>query len=226
MMKTTPISFRFVGILTTILLVNLELHAQIGNDKLNFTIEAALPSGRANPAFRNYLNGLVSAHPKVEVKFGRQFYAAIGGKYSYYSISEFKVPNKMRGGAHTYGGFIEAGWNKWQTERFALELGLKVGVAQTQFVTDSTRKIGIQRVNAIFLEPTISFILAADEAVAYRWIVGYDISGYAFKPSHVGIVGNGGFSDNELKKASQTLIVGFGFSYYFKNERSDNIIVE
>lgn len=198
--------------------------AQIGDDKLNVTMELALPSGRANGAYRAYLNGLVNVQPKLQYKFARDWYVAAGPKYSYYIISEFKVPVKMNGGAHTYGAFIEAGWHKWQTERLALEIGCKGGLAQTAFVTDLTRESGIQRVTAAFVEPTISLVLASDEAVAYRWIIGYNISGYDFKPYHVGLQTLGGYTEDDLNKPAQSLIVGFGMSYYFKNKRSDTFI--
>lgn len=204
-----------------LLLTAVSARGQIGKDKINLTIEAALPSGRANPAFRNYLNGLVNVQPKLQYKFTDNFYAAIGPKYSYYTISEFKVPVKTRGGAHTAGGFLELGWTDWRTPNFAMEYGVKTGVAQTIFITDLTRATGIQRVTAMYVEPTVSFILASDEAVAYRWIIGYNMSGYDFKPYHVGIQVDETYDDTELNTFSQSLLVGFGFSFYFGNKRAD-----
>lgn len=197
--------------------------AQIGDDKLSFTIEATLPSGRANPAFRNCLNGLVNAQPKVQYKFARDWFAGAGLRYSYYTVSEFKAPQKTTGGMHVFGAFAEVGWNKWQTERFGLEIGMKAGLAQQVFITGLTRETGIQRVNALFLQPTLSLILAADEAVAYRWIVGYNIDGYDFKPYHLGMNTGGGYTPDELNQPSQSLLVGFAFSYYFGNERDSDI---
>jgi hypothetical protein len=202
------------------------IFSQIGDDKLNVTMELTLPSGRANPAFRAYLNGLVNAQPKLQYKFAKDFFVAAGGKYSYYTISEFKVPKKTNGGAHTYGGFIEVGYQKWQTERFGIEFGVKAGVAQSVFVTGLTRETGIQWVTAGYLEPTFSLILASDEAVAYRWIVGYNISGYAFQPYHVGMPTMGGYKPEDLSSPAQSLLVGFGMSYYFGNERTDTDIME
>ena len=223
MMQRSQYTRRMLFVLIVLGFANSGL-TQIGNDKLNVTMELALPSGRANGAYRAYLNGLVNVQPKVQYKFARDWYVAAGPKYSYYIISEFKVPKKMNGGAHTYGVFVEAGWHKWQTERFGVEFGCKVGLAKTVFITDSTRSLGIQQVTAMYVEPTLSFVLASDEAVAYRWIVGYNISGYDFKPYHVGLQTMGGFTDEDLNKPAQSLIVGFGMSYYFKNKRSDTFI--
>lgn len=203
-----------------------EAGAQIQKDKLNITMELALPSGRANAPFRQYLNGLVVAQPKLQYKFLKDFYVAGGPRYSYYTVSEYKVPTKMNGGAHTFGGFIELGWHSWQTERLALEFGVKTGVAQTRFVTDLTRTYGAQQVTAMFVEPTFSFVLASDEAVAYRWIIGYSFSGYNFKPYYLGLQTNGGFKTEDFNTLSQSLIVGFGMSYYFGNVRTDTDLNE
>jgi len=193
----------------------------IRNDKLHVTLEAALPSGRANPAYRQYLNGLITFQPKLQYKFAESWYVAGGARYSYATVSEFKVPVKTRGGEHVVGGFLEAGWCSWQSERFGLEFGIKGGLAQHYFITDLTRETGIEKLTALYIQPTFSFILASDEAVAYRWIVGYCIDGYDFKPFHLGMETNGGFTSDDLNKPSQALLVGFAFSWYFGNERSE-----
>lgn len=205
---------------------SLTVAGQIGNDKLNVTMELTLPSGRANAPYRAYLNGLINVQPKLQYKFAKQWFAAVGPKYSYYTISEFKVPTKTTGGAHTYGGFVELGWQSWQTPRLALEFGVKTGVAQTAFVTGLTRQTGIQHVTSMYVEPTFSLVLASDEAIAYRWIVGYNISGYGFKPYMIGLQTNGGYTQSDFNKLSQSLIVGFGMSYYFHNQRADPYIDE
>jgi hypothetical protein len=213
-----------LAVLVTAGMASFTTNAQIGNDKLNVTMELTLPSGRANPAFRAYLNGLVNVQPKLQYKFAKNWFIAGGPKYSYATVSEFKVPQKTNGGAHTYGGFMEVGWAKWQSRYFGIEFGVKMGAAQTVFITDLTRATGIQRITAPYVEPTFSLVLAADEAVAYRWIVGYNISGYKFKPYQLGMTTNGGFDDSDLNSFSQSIVVGFGMSYYFHNQRSNVFI--
>lgn len=197
--------------------------AQIKNDKLHLTIEAALPSGRTNLAYRQYLNGLITCQPKFQYKFAKDWYVAAGPRYSYATVSEFKLPSdiKTQGGEHVFGVFLEAGWSSWQTERFGVELGVKGGLARHYFITGLTRETGIQTVTAMYVQPTLSLILAADEAVAYRWIVGYCIDAYDFKPYHIGLQTMGGFTPEELNKSSQSLVVGFAFTYYFGNNRSE-----
>lgn len=224
MMTKVPHTIRRLAIACALCFFTLFAHGQLSKDVWSITGELSLPSGRSNPAFRNYLNGLINVHPKIAYKPVEHWYVALGPKYMYYTISEYKVPQKINGGMHVVGGDLEVGWTKWQGPHFGIEFGVKTGVVSQLFVTDITRETGIQRVNCIYTEPTLSLILLADEAVAYRWIVGYNISGYHFKPYHLGFDTMDGYTDSDLNKPAQSLLVGFGMTYYFGNKRSDVFI--
>ena len=67
-------------------------NAQIENDKWSITGELMLPAGMGNKMFRNYLNGLVYAHPKIQYKPFEHWYVAFGPKYMYYKVNEFRIP--------------------------------------------------------------------------------------------------------------------------------------
>lgn len=193
----------------------------VDNDKLAITIEASLPSARTNPAYRAYLNGLINFTPKLQYKFYNDFYGAVGLRYMYSDIADYKVPEPMVGGEHIYGGFLEAGWSSWQTKNFAVEIGLRAGMARHDFITDSTRVQGAQRIDAFFVQPQLSLILASDEAVAYRWVIGYCIDNFRFNPSNLGMDTQGGYTPDDLNKSSQSLMIGFAFTWYFGNKRSE-----
>jgi hypothetical protein len=211
---------KFLFFLATLFMTT-SLFAQLKVDKWNISGEISLPSGRANPAFRNYLNGLVNIHPRLAYKPLKNWYVALGPRYMYYTIAEFKVPQKINGGMHQFGGDIEWGWSKWQSPNFGIEFGVKVGVSQQVFVTDLTRISGIQKVTSMYTEPAFAIILLADEAIAYRWTLGYLISGYDLKPWQLGFNTMGGYTAADLNKPCQSLMVGFGITYYLGNTRSD-----
>jgi hypothetical protein len=42
----------------------------------------------------------------------------------------------------------------------------------------------------------------------------------------IGLQTNGGYTQSDFNKLSQSLIVGFGMSYYFHNQRADPYIDE
>lgn len=198
------------------------VNGQIENDKFSVTAELLLPSGMASKPFRSYLNGLVNVHPKFQYKPAKHIYVALGPKYMYYTVAEFKVPIKTNGGMHAYGGGIEAGYSTWITERFGIELGVKAGAMQHQLKTDLMASA--YKLNAMYVEPSLSLILASDEAVAYRWIVGYNWMGFDLMPHHLGFNTNGGYSADDFKVGAQSIVFGFGMTYYFKNQRSDVFI--
>lgn len=220
----------------------LESNAQIGNDKWNVTAELTLPIGTHNKVFKDYLKGLVSFQPKFQYKPFKNWYVAFGPKYMFYQVNEYKVPfepnvsndsvvkNKktvsMIGGMHVIAGDLEVGYTNWVSERVGIDLGMKVGIANQRFITSGTKYYGKQQVTSIYLQPTFSLIVAADEAVAYRWIVGYNFSGYAFNPTRIGSTQSNGYKGSDLKGSTQSLLIGFGISYYFKNKRTDVFLDE
>jgi hypothetical protein len=206
------------------LLVQVNAKAQLGKDTWGITGEIGLPSGMASKPFRAYLNGLVNVHPKIVYKPLTNWYVAAGPKYMYYTVSEFKVPTKTNGGMHAYGGGLEIGYMKWMGKQVAFEAGIKGGAMQHVFNTGllpSSKKL-----LAGFIEPAFTFILAADEAVSYRWTLGYNWMGFHLMPDHLGLDTYGGYTMDEYEVGAQSLVVGFGITYYFGNERSDTFIEE
>lgn len=199
--------------------------AQPNVNKWRVSGEVMLPSAKSNKAFRGYMNGLVIANPMLTYQLGDHFYASIAPRYMYYTVSEFKVPQKMNGGLHVAGGHLELGYTSWQTKNFAIEFGCKVGAAHYMFRTDSTRTLGNRQLTAMYYEPNVQFVLMADEAVAYRWIVGYNFSGFAFRPDMIQATW-GGYKLEDLGASTQSIVVGFGISYFFGNERSDTDLNE
>jgi hypothetical protein len=199
--------------------------AQPGIEKWSITGELMLPSGQSNKAFKSYLNGLVVAQPKLTYSISKHWYASVGPRYMYYTVSEFKVPQKMNGGLHVAGGNVELGYKAWQTPKFGIEFGVKVGAAAYLFRTDSTKTQGNRQVTAMNYEPNIQFVLLSDEAVAYRWIVGYNFAGFAFQPDMIRATG-GGYKPDDLKASTQSIVVGFGITYYLGNKRSDTDLMD
>lgn len=233
-----------IAVLVVVLISTFSSRAQnlIENDKWNITGEISLPMGMANKMFRNYLNGLVNVQPRIQYKPFKHWYIAAGPRYTYYKVNEYKIPfepgvsdnqvvnNKkvlsMRGGMHVLGGNVELGWTSWVAPRLGVELGVRLGVANHQFITTGTKNYGSQQVTAGYVEPAFSMVLASDEAVAYRWIVSYNFAGYRFNGNRIGSTTSGGYSEADLRAPTQTLTIGFAMSLYFNNKRSDVFLDE
>ena len=71
-------------------------------------------------------------------------------------------------------------------------------------------------VNSTYLEPSFGLILTADEQSSYRFVVSYAFQGFGFRPDLIGLQTLGGYDPKDFNKVTSFLIVGFGYTYYFK----------
>jgi hypothetical protein len=117
---------------------------------------------------------------------------------------------------HSAGAFLKLGWEKFHSDRFATDIGIKIGYAMNYFDTDRNDSLGLNpvKIGCIYAEPTIGFILTTDEQNSYRLFLSYGYSGFGFKPSLIGLETLGGFEAADLNKVTGSLIVGFGYTYY------------
>ena len=192
--------------------------AQVINPKHTFNIELGLPNGFVNKPFKNIMQGLVNVAPYYQYKFKKEIVVGIGIRYSYFAINEFKVSEPTYGGMHSGGVFLKVGWEKFHTDHFATEIGFKFGYTQNYFVSDRNDSLGLNPriVNSTYLEPSLGLILTADEQSSYRFMVSYAFQGFGFRPDLIGLQTLGGYDPKDFNKVTSFLIVGFGYTYYFK----------
>jgi len=194
------------------------VNAQITDPKHTFNVELGLPNSFSNKPFKSIMQGLVSIEPYYQYAFKNHLIVGGGLKYSYFAINEFKVPKKVYGGMHSGGAFVKVGWEKFHSDHFATDVSLKMGYTQNYFVTDRNDSIsgGPVQVNSTYLEPCIGLILTADEFTSYRLVIGYSFQGFAYRPEMIGLETFSGYDPSEYNRVSTALIVGFGFTHYFK----------
>jgi hypothetical protein len=192
--------------------------------KHSFTLELGLPNSFTNKAFRQIMQGLVHASPYYQYAFKNGFALGVGGRYSYFAINEFRVPSKVYGGFHSFGGFVKVGHEKFYSSLFAVDAGLKIGFCQNMFYSDLLRSKEIDHVYKpnFYLEPNVGLILAASETDTYRLSIGYSFLGSSFRPSDIGYDSNEtiGYSNDDLKGMSSFLTVGFGYTHHFNGKTS------
>jgi hypothetical protein len=189
--------------------------------KFTFNVEMGLPVALSNKPFNDIMQGLgcASIYGQYSLPFHLNF--GLGVRYSIFTINEFSVPIEVVGQVHTGAAFVKVGWDKFHTERFATDIGVKVGYSQNYASTDINKANGLNpiQVDAIIIEPTLGIILAANEKNSYRWSIGYAIQGYGFRPSMIGIDTNDGYNADNFNKLTQSLVVGFGWTYYFNKDK-------
>lgn len=202
--------------------VSLKAKAQGIEPKLSYNVELTLPVAMGNKPFNDIMQGIVSISTYGQYSFPFHFHVGAGIKYSYLTINEFSVPSPRYGGVHTGAAFVKVGYDKFHSERFATDYGVKVGYSQNYFYSylDKSKETTTVQINAPVLEGTIAFILTADERNSYRWVIGYGVQGYGFRPQNIGLQSNEGYDVANFNKLTNYLIVGFGYTYYFRKGKS------
>lgn len=190
----------------------------------SYNIELGLPVPLANQPFDDIMQGLVGVSTYAQYSFPFHFHIGGGVRYSYFTVNEFAVPSPVMGGLHSGAAFAKLGWDKFHNDRFATDFGVKIGYAQNYFSTDVNREKGINpvQINSTFAELTAAVILSANERNSYRWIIGYGFRGFGFSPQNIGLESNEGYDPASFNKITQHLIVGFGYTYYFKSGGESN----
>jgi hypothetical protein len=190
--------------------------------KHSFTIELGLPNSVSNKLFRDIMQGLVHVSPYYQYAMKNGIAFGIGGRYSYFAINEFRVPSKVYGGNHSYGGFIKFGHEKFYSPLFALDIGVKLGFNQNTYYSDLLRSKDIDQINkpSFYAEPTLGLILASSEVDTYRLTLGYSFLGYSFKQSDIGFdeMIDIGYSEGDKIPKSTFFTIAFGYTHHFNGK--------
>ena len=216
---------KYICLYILILLCSPTLVGQKIEPKLTFNVELGLPVTLKNEPFNDVMQGLVgtSIYGQYSLPFHLNFGAGV--RYSLFTINEFSVPGAFSGNIQTGAGFLNVGYDKYATDKLAYDIGVRVGyslnfssVKEHNPEGEVIRTINNQ-ISALMVEPHLGLILAVDEKNAYRFSVGYNIVGYGFKPSFIGIETNSGWDPSGFSQVTQFLIVGFGYTHYFVGKK-------
>ena len=202
----------------------------------SFTFELCLPNAMANKPFREIMQGVVSASPYYQYTLKNSLSFGIGVNYSYYAINQFRVTQKIIGGMHQGAAFFKLGHEKFWTERLGTDLGVKIGYAEQFILSDllKSQDITYRRIQGIFVEPTVSFVITSDVNSSYRFVVGFPFYNFKFQPWTIG-EGSwvystsssddtntpGVYEESTTRSNARSFTVGFGYTYYFNGKKSE-----
>lgn len=189
----------------------------------SFTLELGLPNGFANKPFKSIMQGLVSVSPYYQYTLKKGFSFGMGLHYTYFAVNEFRVPSKVYGGMHTGAAFVKVGHEKFWTERFGTDLGIKIGYAQSFITTDALKAQGVSynNIESVYIEPVLGLVIASDVNASYRLCIGYAFYGFSYKPYQIGVDSQLGYDPSEFSKNSSFLTVGFAYTHYFNGKKSE-----
>ena len=182
----------------------------------SISLEVGLPVAVRNKNFNGYMQGIVNISPYYHYSFRNLMTTGIGFNYNYFWINHVLTnDSKNLGGIQSFGGFVRIGYEKFHTDRYGVDLNVKIGQSTLIFDTDNNRKLSkLPTMNVFSVEPSIGFVVTADDQSSYRWVVSYTAQKYDFKPTLLGFIPDNSTSINNT--FTQFLTVGFGYTYYIK----------
>lgn len=186
--------------------------------KHQFSIDLGLPNTALNKPFSSIMQGIVKVSPYYQHTLENGIGMGIGFNYSYLKINQFRVNNPINGGMHNMALYGKIAYEKFHSMRFGTEYALRVGYNQATFFSDSNNVVNNGNVvkGGLYIEPTVSVVLTADEWTSFRFYVGYGVLSHGFSPRDIGEQSNLGYDVAEFDKRTQIFSAGFGFTYYFK----------
>lgn len=189
--------------------------------KFTVNIELGLPNATVNEAYKDIMQGLASGAVYGQYSFPFHLNVGAGARYSLFTVNEFSVPDELYGQIHSALGFVKIGYDKFHTERFATDFGIKIGYGQNIISTDVNKEVGtgIVRLNSTYVEPGVGFILSVDQWNSFRLHLGYNFLGYGFKPQLLGLTSDENWDPNDYDKLTQSFVIGFGYTYYINKDK-------
>ena len=202
----------------------------------SFTFEICLPNSIANKPFREIMQGVVSFSPYYQYTLKNTLSFGVGVNYSYFNINQFRVTQKIFGGMHQGVSYLKVGHEKFWTERLGTDIGVKMGYSETFVISDllKSQNVMFRRMNGVFIEPTIAFVISSDVNSSYRFVVGFPFYNFKFQPWTLGegswafatsSEGDnntpGVYDESTTKSQARSFTLGFGYTYYFNGKKSE-----
>lgn len=189
---------------------------EVVQPKLSFGAEIGLPSQQGNAAFREIMQGLLTVSPNLQYTLDNGIAFGGGLRYSFFTINEFKVPNKLAGGMHMAGAFAKVGHEKFYSS-FGTDFGIRFGYNKIYSINEECTEVHgkAHSFDAGFIEPHVGLALMADEKSSYRLAISYVFQGFAFDAQDLCLDELSAYTDNQLSKGTHYFTIGFGYSYYF-----------
>ncbi|MBI1836661.1 MAG: hypothetical protein HYR91_05295 [Flavobacteriia bacterium] len=184
--------------------------------KHTFNIEVGLPVTMANRPFKWMMQGVVNSSMYYQFRLPNNLAFGAGINYSLFSINVVRVKPSIKGSLYNFGGFIKIAHEKFHSETFGTDFGVKIGYGQTVFKDSllvdqySSKMYSISSIN---LTPMIGFKLMADEANAFSFTFGYTFNDFNFYPARLGYTPQG-YTLVDFQGSTQFMTVGFGYTHF------------
>lgn len=172
-----------------------------------------LPLTTSNLTYKRFLDGLVDFSFGYQHNVFKGMYLGGGAHYYYAQIDPFALNSDVKGGLHYTGAYGKLGYEKFLSEKFAIDFGVKGGYTYLFSVNDSCATS--YQSHFPFIQTQLSLTLMASEKSGFSLSIAYNHYFDNFRPEYVCFDSFSGYTPSNYAGISQTLSIGFSYVYYF-----------
>lgn len=188
--------------------------------KGSLTVDIGIPTNENNRAFDNVLEGLFNGGVGYQHNVHKGLTIGLGAKYSFFINDRFALNQTVGVGAmHIPAIYAKVGYEKFTTDRFSFNFGLRGGYSSMVMVNDSnTVSIGGPYIHqSLFVEPQLELLITSDkgEPNGFSLVLGYAIYFSEFNPKFISRDKFLGLSPEDSIGFTRFFSLGFGFRHYF-----------
>lgn len=196
-------------------------NAQSITPRASYHVNVGLPVNLTNESFKGIMQGLINVSTHYQYTMENTFCIGAGINFTYFSLNEFKISEPVSGGVFMPSAFLKLGQEKFHSQNFGTDVGLKMGYTMNYFKSDSIMALdGAPReLGCLYVEPNVGLMLLMDESTTIKLAIGYVIQNFGFRPTLMGLKSDGAYSPNGFDRITQYLTIGFGYTHYFKSKR-------
>lgn len=187
---------------------------KVKQPKGSLRVDLMLPLTTSNLTYKRFLDGLVDFSLGYQHNVFKGMYLGTGLHYYYAHIDPFALKSDVKGGLHYAGAYGKLGYEKFISEKFAVDFGVKGGYTMMYSVNDSCSN-GFQT-GMPFMQTQLQLTLMASEKSGFSLSIGYSHYFDNFRPEYVCFDKFSGYEPSNYAGISQTLSIGFSYIYYFK----------
>ncbi|HIP37180.1 MAG TPA: hypothetical protein EYG85_10035 [Crocinitomix sp.] len=201
-------------------LINSTTYAQLIEPKGSFSVDIGIPTAERNIAFNKVLEGLFNGGIGYQYNIYKGLSVGGGAKYSFFVNDRFALNKTVgKGGLHIPAVYAKIGYEKFTTDRFSFNFGVRLGYANMISINDST-KVNLGKPyekTTFFVEPQLELLLTTEsnEPSGFSLVLGYNFYFAEYNTEFLAREQFIGFSPEWSNGITRFFSLGFGYRYYF-----------
>lgn len=222
MVVTKKTNYIFISLALSMLCLSKVSFSQNMNiqPKGSLTVDIGIPTNQANMAFDNLLEGLFNGGIGYQHNIYEGLTIGGGLKYSFFINDRFALNQTAGPGAmHIPAIFAKVGYEKFTTDRFSFNFGVRGGYSSMIMVNDSnTVNLGGPYIKeSFFVEPQLELLLTSSkgEPDGFSLVLGYAFYFSEFNSKFISRNKFVGLEPEDSNGLTRFFSLGFGYRHYF-----------